>query len=203
MHTRKQLGSKGIIFELSLEGIPLYEEIYLASNIPPLESRDPPSLEKVPGEGSLVALEESGGRHFRDAFYKGTKRETFFHKRRRNAIRPVPLSLFAPFARIGGPIPFSREYFTPELSTSSLWSICFSNYIYIFDRPFCIFRSSSCTREISFSGEYEIFELIISGEEILNFSFSSFVNINASFENFIRSQGNFQYVSNNRVINVI
>lgn len=111
MHTRKQLGSKGIIFELSLEGIPLYEEIYLASNIPPLESRDPPSLEKVPGEGSLVALEESGGRHFRDAFYKGTKRETFFHKRRRNAIRPVPLSLFAPFARIGGPNSFFQGIF--------------------------------------------------------------------------------------------
>lgn len=35
VHTRKQLGSKGIIFELSLEGILLYEEIYLASNIPP------------------------------------------------------------------------------------------------------------------------------------------------------------------------
>lgn len=114
----------------------------------------PWKVEKVPREGSLVALEESGGRHFRgrhlDAFYK----ETFFT----NVVETRFVrfrSLFAPFARIGGPIPFPREYFTPELSTSSLWYPSAPRIIFIYSIARFVFRIELHEmREISSSGGF-------------------------------------------------
>lgn len=78
MHTRKQLGSKGIIFELSLEGIPLYEEIYLASNIPPLESRDPPLLGKGPGGRLSCCLRRKWRAPFSGCFLQRDEERDFF-----------------------------------------------------------------------------------------------------------------------------